>query len=95
MNAAARAGFPAPQTLLDCTPREAQWALQSFAAQRRRELELADALGWLAGQYAAIGLNAPGRYPRKPCGVGAFQESMNDEQMKSAFLRMAQRGGTA
>ena len=42
---AAKAGFPDPQNLMRLTPREMEWALEAFAAEKRRELELAHPRG--------------------------------------------------
>ncbi len=91
VDTAAQAGYPAPMSLLDCTPREVRWALKAFAAKKRRELELTDTLAWLIGQYVAIGVNAPKKYPNRPNIVGHSSQATNDAQIKEAFQRMAGR----
>lgn len=90
---AARAGFPNPHTLMRLTPREMQWALEAFAARKRRELELADAEAWLAGRYVCLALNAPGRYPSAPDGLIEDSAEMTDAEMKATFERLSRKGG--
>ena len=89
----AKAGYPNPQNLMRLTPREMEWALEAFAAEKRRELELADAAAWFAGRYVALALNAPGRYPSAPDGVIQDSAEMTDAEMRRAFERLSKKGG--
>lgn len=93
---AAKAGFPDAERLMRLTPREMEWALESFAARRRQALELMDAAAWLAGRYAAIAINAPGKYPSAPDGVNANppDSEMSDAEIRGAFERLARKGGS-
>lgn len=86
-------GFEGAWRLFDLTPMEVEWEISAFAARRRLELERMDELAWLVGRYAAIGVNAPRRYPKRPDGVVRRTAPMNDEAMKQVFLRLAQRVG--
>ena len=88
---AAEAGFPGAGRLFWMTPLEADWELEAFAARKRAEMERLDDLAWLVGRYAAIGVNAPKRYPRRPDGVKRAVRAMDAEEMKGFFLRMAGR----
>lgn len=87
------AGFEGAWRLFDLTPMEVEWEISAFAARRRMELERMDELAWLVGRYAAIGVNAPRRYPKRPDGVVRQAAPMDDEAMKQVFLRLAQRVG--
>lgn len=86
-------GFEGAWRLFDLTPMEVEWEISAFAARRRLELERMDELAWLVGRYAAIGVNAPRRYPKRPDSVVRRTAPMNDEAMKQVFLRLAQRVG--
>lgn len=86
-------GFAGAWRLFDLTPMEVEWEIAAFAARRRMELERMDELAWLVGRYAAIGVNAPRRYPKRPDGVVRQAAPMDDESMKQAFLRLAQSVG--
>ena len=65
-------------------------------ARRRQALELMDAAAWLAGRYAAIAINAPGKYPSAPDGVNADlpDSEMTDAEIRGAFERLARKGGS-
>lgn len=73
------------------TPLEVEWELSAFAARRRLEAERMDDLAWLVGRYAAIGVNAPRRYPRRPDGVKRAVKEMGAEEMKAVFLGLRGR----
>lgn len=90
MDKAAEAGFPCPAQLFLMTPKQVEWELTAFAARRRREIENIDALAWLTGQYAAIGVHAPKKYPKRP-GSEKSERVMSDEEMKRALLNLAGR----
>ena len=73
------------------TPAEAEWELAAFSARKRLEMERLDDLAWLIGRYAAIGVNAPKKYPRRPDGVKRVVRAMDAEAMKAVFVAMAER----
>ena len=86
---AAEAGFPGAGRLFGMTPAEMEWELLAFAARKRLEMERLDDLAWLVGRYAAIGVNAPKKYPRKPDGVKRAARKMDAGEMKDVFVKMA------
>ena len=90
--AAARLGIGPPRALWHMKPRELELAAAARQAQQARALDWADALAWLAGGYAALGVRAPKRYPRRPNGVRRGG-TMTDEEMKRAALAFAARHG--
>ncbi len=87
---AAEAGYPGAGALFHLTPVEVEWELLAFAARKREAMERMDDLAWLVGRYAAIGVNAPRKYPRKPDGVKRAVREMGAEEMKSVFVGMSQ-----
>ena len=87
---AARQGVGPPRALWRMTPRELELALEAERRRQARALEWADALAWLTGGYAALGVRAPRRYPRRPSGAGE-RRTMTDEEMKRAALEFAAR----
>ena len=87
---AARAGYPGAGRLGALTPAEIEWEMTAFAARRRLEMERIDDLAWLTGRYAAIGVNAPRKYPRRPDGVRRRMDEMPPEAMKAVFVNMAE-----
>ena len=67
------------------TPRELMARIERLARRREDELRSLDTLAWLVGQYVAVALKAPGRYPAKPDrvrtraqGDAAMQRMMRD-----------------
>lgn len=88
---AAEAGFPRASQLFSLTPVEIAWELDAFAARERRANERIDALAWLTGRYAAIGVHAPRKYPNRPECVKRRAEPMTDADMKRVFLNLAGR----
>lgn len=89
---AAEAGFPNPGELFALTPKEIEWALTAFAANRRMEMERLDAAAWLIGRYCAVGWHAPRRYPKQPDGVRRARPIMSDAEIKAVFEKMAKEG---
>lgn len=55
-------------------------------AERMKEMDM---LAWLIGQYAAVGINSPGRYPRQPDRVR--ERAAGDDEMKWMMMDMARR----
>lgn len=90
MSRAAEAGFDHPVRLFFMTPAEIEWELNAFAARRRRETENLGALAWLTGQYVAVGVHAPKKYPKFPA-VRSAKRVMSDDEMKQALLNLAGR----
>lgn len=88
---AAEAGYSGAGRLFYLTPVEVEWELEAFAARKRMEMERLDDLAWLVGRYAAIGVNAPKKYPRRPDGVKRAVREMDAAQMKGVFVGMAGR----
>ena len=54
-------------------------------------MERMDDLAWLVGRYAAIGINAPKKYPRRPDGVKRAAREMDAAEMKRVFVGMMGR----
>ena len=48
------------------TPAELSRRVKAHAAGNVRRMKDMDMLAWLIGQYAAVGINSPGRYPAQP-----------------------------
>ena len=48
------------------TPAELSRRAKAHAADAVRRMKDMDMLAWLIGQYAAVGINSPGRYPAQP-----------------------------
>ena len=89
MESAAEMGYPGVRELPGMTPREIEWTLRAFATQEKRRMERLDALAWLTGRYAAVGVNAPGKYPKKPDGLRREKRRMTDAEMKRVFAGLA------
>jgi hypothetical protein len=83
-DALARAGLDAD--IWHSTPAEIR---RSVEALRRRRGEM-DELAWLIGQYAAIGVLAPGRYPPHPNRMRE-RRAMGEDEMKRLLRDMAER----
>ena len=69
---------------------EAELELSAFAARRARRAEEMDAAAWAAARYAAVGLLAPKRFPRRP--ELSRPAEMDGAAMKAGFAGMAERG---
>ena len=57
---------------------------------RVRQMKDMDLLAWLVGQYAAVGINSPGRYPGRPDRVR--ERAVGDDEMRRLMKDMALRG---
>ena len=54
-------------------------------------MEKMEALAWLVGQYVAVALHAPERYPLRP--DRATRNARTPEEMRQVLMRMAERSG--
>lgn len=81
-----------------CTEKEA-WSMTphelSLAVRCRRDsendrLRMLDMLAWLVGQYCAVAVNAPSRYPAQPDRVRL--RAVGDEQMHKLMRSIAGKG---
>lgn len=88
---AADSGMTGAWRLGELTPRELRTELAALAARRREDLERADLQAWLTGRYVLTAMHAPRRFPRRPDGLRRDLRPMSDEEMKRAFIRLAQR----
>ena len=88
---AAEAGYPGAGRLFELTPAEIVWELTAFAARQQAAMERLDDLAWLTGRYAAIGVNAPRKFPRRPDGVRRRSRAMEPEAMKRVFVNLSRR----
>ena len=73
------------------TPREIEIKLRSETARRREELKKIDLLAWFIGQYVAIGVNAPKKYPTRPNRIKLARIIMSDDAMKQTMVKLAAR----
>jgi len=88
---AADAGMHRAGDLLHLTPREIELELRALAARRQQRMQDADLQAWLTGRYVMAALHAPRRYPRRPDGVIMPRRAMDDEQIKRAFVQLAEK----
>ena len=72
------------------TPGELHLAVRARRRAEVRRMKDMDMLAWLVGQYAAVGMNAPGRYPRQPDRVR--ERAADDDGMRRMMERIAMRG---
>ena len=90
IDAAARQGYPGAAGLWRMSPREAQWALESFSAARRAEAARDERLAWMCGYYFALAAHAPRRYPRRSGETfRPADAAMSEAQLKEALLAFA------
>lgn len=87
---AAEAGVGCERDLWRMSAAELERAIAAHRARQKRELERIDLICWLAGSYAAVGMHAPKRYPRRPNGLRGGR-NMTDEEMKRAAIAFAAR----
>ena len=87
---AAEVGVGAERELWRMTAAELGRAIAAHRRRQERELELIDLIGWLAGSYAAVGMHAPKRYPKRPNGLKS-RKTMTDDEMKRAAVAFAAR----
>ena len=70
------------------TPGELLSAIERLKQRRLDLLTALDTLAWLAGQYAAVAINAPGKYPARPNRVR--YQAHGDRDMQRMMAEMAQ-----
>ena len=87
---AAEAGFPGAARLWTISPAEVELELSAFAARRARRAEELDAAAWAAARYAAVGLLAPRRFPRRP--ELSRPAEMSSAEMKAVFAGLSGNG---
>lgn len=71
------------------TPGELSRKVRAWDAERVRQMKDMDMLAWLVGQYTAVGINSPGRYPPQPDRV--HERAAGDEMMRQLLKNMASR----
>lgn len=83
------------------TPSEARGMFVREAALRRRMAADMDTLAWLTGNYCAIGVNNPKKYPSKPRNAPRIMQGeeapaiMTDDEMLHKMLDIARRYSNA
>ena len=88
---AARQGICGPGEFWSLTPEEIRLRFDAAQAAEARGLRHLDTLAWLAGQYVAVALNAPRRYPARPNRV--YARAAGDAEMERVMQNMAARAG--
>lgn len=84
---AARAGIRDAHSFWHKTPDEIGLIITAHSANAERQ----DAFIWQLGQYVAIGVNAPKKYPKPPKQTKVQNEpdSMDDDTIKESLLMFA------
>lgn len=88
---AVRAGACGAWEAWHMTPAEMLLAAEALRKRREEELMGLDTLAWLTGQYAAVALNAPGRYPARPNRIRL--RAQGDDEMQRMMAAMARESG--
>ena len=83
-------GICGPAEFWRLSPDELRLRFDAAREAEARKLRLLDTLSWLMGQYVAVALNAPRRYPPRPNRVRT--RAATDEEMKRVLRMMAARG---
>lgn len=86
-------GICDPEEFWRMTPAEIRLRFDAAREAEARKLRLLDTLSWLMGQYVAVALNAPRRYPPRPNRVRT--RATTDEGMRRVMQALAARGGNA
>lgn len=86
-------GVCGPEEFWRMTPDEIRLLFDAAREAEARKLRLLDTLAWLMGQYVAVALNAPRRYPARPNRVRT--KATTDEGMRRVMQTMAARGESA
>lgn len=77
------------------TPRELEVYAKAFKKRTTREMERVDILNHLLGNYIALGVNNPKKYPKKPLfqtEKARKKEEMSDEEMEIFGRVLARKG---
>lgn len=82
-------GICGPTEFWWLSPDELRLRFDAAREAEARKLRLLDTLSWLMGQYVAVALNAPRRYPPRPNRVRT--RAATDEEMKRVLRTMATR----
>lgn len=72
------------------TPEELSWNIRAHARARVSRMKDMDLTAWLIGQYAAVGIHSPGRYPGRPDRVR--ERAAGDDEMRKLMKDIALRG---
>lgn len=72
------------------TPAELLRRMRAHEHALKRRMKDMDMLAWLIGQYCAVAINAPGRYPAQPDRVTDMAEG--DEEMRRLMRDISRRG---
>lgn len=84
---AAEEGICGAEEFWKMTPREIRSRFQAARAAEARQLKVLDTLAWLTGQYVAVALNAPRRYPAQPNRVRT--RATTDTEMRRVLMHLA------
>jgi len=87
---AVKAGACGAKEAWSMTPAELLLCVEALRERREERMREMDILAWLVGQYAAVGINAPGRYPARPDRIR--QRARGDEEMRRMMEEMARAG---
>lgn len=87
---AAEGGVCCAKDAWHMTPAELSEAARAHRRAEVRRMKDMDMLAWLAGQYAVVGINSPGRYPAQPDRVR--ERASGDEEMRELMKNIARRG---
>ena len=94
VEAAVESGVCGPDEAWKMTPVELMLRIRAHEKAQVRRLKEMDLLAWLIGQYCAVGINAPGRYPAEPDRVRDM--ASGDDEMQDLMRALAsknERGG--
>lgn len=72
------------------TPAELSRRMRAHECALKRRMKDMDMLAWLIGQYCAVAINAPGRYPAQPDRV--TERAEGDEGMRRLMREISRQG---
>ena len=84
---AAEMGICAENEAWHMSPEELGRCFRAWEDMNVRRMKDMDMLAWLIGQYTAVGINSPGRYPMQPDRVR--ERAAGDERMRQLMKNMA------
>jgi len=91
LEAACGWGVTCEREILGMSLAEAGRFFKTLQKKRERFLKDADMLAWMIGQYAAVGVNRPHRYPKRPGLYVQRKSAMSDEEMRRVLLDFAEK----